>query len=79
MNIIVLPSPFYRSATWAILTAIQDFREGFHAVIREAGVEFDSEENELVFHLNFCVCRLLRHLHTFFFHTPLMDGVGLVR
>jgi|LWDU01.1.fsa_nt_gi hypothetical protein len=79
MNIIVSPSPFYRSATWAALIAIKDFREGFNAVIREAGVEFDSEANELVFHLIFCVCRLLRHLHTFFFQTPLMDGVGLVR
>lgn len=79
MNIIVSPSPFYRSATWALLTAIKNFREGFNAVIREAGVEFDSEEKELVFHLIFCVCRLLRHLYTFFFQTPLMDGVGLVR
>ena len=79
MNIIVSPSPFSRSATWAILTAIKDFRERFNAVIREAEVEFDSEENELVFHLNFRVCRLLRHLDTFFFQTPLMDGVGLVR
>ena len=79
MNINVSPSPFYRSTTWALLTAIKNFREGFNAVIIEAGVEFGSEEKELVFHLIFCVCRLLRHLYTFFFQTPLMDGVGLVR